>query len=233
MSVRYRTSRPMNTSRTKADFQWARSVQERIRDEVITEDRYGRFPDLRFVAGLDVSVRRSSRLARAATAVFRYPEMILVESSVATCPIDFPYVPGFLSFRELPALIEALAALRTRPQMLLCDGQGLAHPRRCGLACHVGVETGIPSIGVAKSRLTGAFESVPTKQGEWTALTDPRQGGEVIGAVVRTRAGVKPIFVSVGHRISLPSAIRITLGCVTRYRLPETTRAADRLAAWG
>jgi deoxyribonuclease V len=137
-------------------------------------------------------------------------------------------VPGYLSFRELPAVLQALEGLTTMPDLLLCDGQGLAHPRRFGLACHLGVLTDLPSIGVAKSRLIGVHEDPPPEKGQWVALTDK---GEIIGAVLRTRSKVSPLYVSLGHRISLPTAIDYVLRCTTRYRLPETTRWAHRLAS--
>jgi deoxyribonuclease V len=149
---------------------------------------------------------------------------------VARRPARFPYVPGLLSFREMPALLAALARLRVRPDLMLCDGQGLAHPRRFGLACHLGVMCGIPSIGVAKSRLIGKHREPGKRRGAWVPLRDR---GETIGAVVRSRAGIRPLFVSIGHRVSLPEAVRCVMACTTRYRLPETTRWAHRLASGG
>jgi deoxyribonuclease V len=137
-------------------------------------------------------------------------------------------VPGLLSFRETPAVLEALGRLSERPDLLLCDGQGYAHPRRFGLACHLGVLTGLPSIGVAKSRLIGTHGALPKEKGAWVPLLD---GDEAVGAVLRTRDGVAPLYVSIGHRVSLPTAIRWVLACTTRYRLPETTRQAHRLAS--
>jgi len=160
-------------------------------------------------------------------AVLTWPGLELADHAIARRPTSFPYVPGLLSFREIPALLDALDRLTAQPDLLLCDGQGLAHPRRFGLACHLGVVTGLPTIGVAKSRLTGTHGAVPVTKGRWTPLID---GDEVIGAVVRSRRGVKPIYVSVGHRVSLETAVHYAMGCVTRFRLPETTRWADRLA---
>jgi deoxyribonuclease V len=142
--------------------------------------------------------------------------------------VAFPYVPGLLSFREIPVVLDALGKLRHPPDLLLCDGQGYAHPRRFGLACHLGVLTGIPAIGVAKSRLIGEYAEPGSNKGDWSPLMD---GGEVIGAVLRTRDNVNPVYVSVGHRIELDAAQRIVLACATRYRLPEPTRLADRLVA--
>ncbi len=139
----------------------------------------------------------------------------------------FPYVPGYLSFREIPAVLAVLERLTVRPDVILCDGQGIAHPRRCGLASHLGVVSGLPTIGVAKSRLVGDHDEPGLNRGDWVPLMDK---GEIIGAVLRTRTGVKPIYVSIGHRVGLETAIRLVLACTPRFRLPETTRAADRLS---
>jgi deoxyribonuclease V len=137
-------------------------------------------------------------------------------------------VPGLLSFRELPTLLKALEKLKSRPDMVLCDGQGLAHPRRFGIACHLGLATGIPAIGVGKTRLLGAHKPVRNRRGAWQPLLD---GDECIGAVLRTRVDVKPVYVSIGHRVSLSTAIDYVLRCAPRYRLPETTRQAHRHAS--
>jgi deoxyribonuclease V len=140
----------------------------------------------------------------------------------------FPYVPGYLSFREAPAALAAMRRLRRDPDLIVCDGQGFAHPRRFGLACHLGLLANLPSIGVAKSRLIGEHAVLGSQRGEWVPLVDD---GERIGVVLRTRTGVRPVYVSVGHRISLETAIDYVLRCTTRYRLPETTRQAHRLAS--
>lgn len=219
----------MQNRDTSMSISEARAIQERLRHRVVPTDRFGA---LARVAGVDASIARARGLVRAAVAVLTYPGLELVESSVAVRRLDFPYVPGYLSFRELPAVLSALESLAAAPDMLLCDGQGLAHPRRLGLASHLGVATDIPSIGVAKSRLIGTHEAVPAERGGWTPLTDPRAGDEIIGAVLRSRPGTRPLFVSIGHRVSLASAVEIVMRCVTRFRLPETTRAADRLAGW-
>ena len=192
---------------------------------MIAEDRLG---DVRRVAGIDVGFEQDGAISRAAVAVLDFPELRLVESAVARLPTSFPYVPGLLSFRETPAVLEALGRLSERPDLLLCDGQGYAHPRRFGLACHLGVLTGLPSIGVAKSRLIGTHGALPEQKRAWVPLLD---GDETIGAVLRTRSAVAPLYVSIGHRVSLPTAIRWVLACTTRYRLPETTRHAHRLAS--
>jgi deoxyribonuclease V len=203
----------------------AREIQLRWRDRVVSVDDFGA---VRRVAGLDLGFENGGTVARAAVAVLDFPSLALVDSAVAREPTRFPYVPGLLSFREVPACLAALDRLRAVPDLLLCDGQGYAHPRRFGLACHLGVLAGLPSIGVAKSRLIGVHEEPAAARGSWVPLLD---GGEIIGVVLRTRDAVAPLYVSVGHRISLGSAIRWALACTPRYRLPETTRRAHRLAS--
>ncbi len=201
------------------------AIQERLRHLV---ERADRLPGIRHVAGVDVGFEEGGRVTRAAVAVLSFPELRPVDQALARLPTAFPYVPGLLSFRELPAVLQAMARLQIRPDICLCDGQGYAHPRRFGIASHLGVLLDMPSIGVAKTRLIGTHAAPPLEKGGWTALLD---GEEVIGAVLRTRRGVKPVYVSVGHRVSLETAIRLTLACTLRYRLPETTRMAHRLAS--
>ncbi len=203
----------------------ARAIQNDLRGRV--EMPRGR-PEVDRVGGVDVGIDRARNVARAAVVVLALEDLALVDRAVAEAPTRFPYVPGLLSFREIPAILRALAKLRVLPQALLCDGQGYAHPRRFGLACHLGVLTGLPCVGVAKSRLIGEHGPVPRHRGEWTPLLD---SGEVVGAVLRTREGVKPLFVSVGHRVNLDAAVDLVMRCTPRYRLPETTRLADRLAS--
>jgi len=179
----------------------------------------------RLVAGVDVSY---ADRARGAVVVYRYPEMELVEQATASRETAFPYVPGLLSFREVPVALDALAKLRATPDLLLCDGQGYAHPRRFGLACHLGLVTGLASIGCAKSWLLGDYTEPGPALGDRSPLRD---GGEVIGMALRTRPGARPLFVSTGYRVTLEQAVEVTLGCLRGYRLPEPTRAADHLAA--
>ena len=203
------------------------ALQEKLRGRVVGVDRLG---PVRRMAGVDVGFERNGSVTRAAVAVLDFPGLELVDWAIARMPTRFPYIPGLLSFRETPAVLRALGRLKVRPDLLLCDGQGLAHPRRFGFACHLGLLADIPSIGVAKTRLIGEHGALPARRGRWVPLNDR---GEVIGAVLRTRQGVKPLFVSVGHRISLDTAVRWVMACVTRYRLPETTRWAHRLASGG
>jgi deoxyribonuclease V len=205
----------------------ARALQERLAGQAELRDRLG---SIALVAGIDVGFEDGGRVTRAAVAVLRRGDLQLAESSLARRPTDFPYVPGLLSFREIPAVLDALAALRSAPDLLLCDGQGLAHPRRFGLACHLGWLLDAPAIGVAKSRLLGDFAAPPAERGAWTPLLDR---GDVVGAAVRTRPGVRPVFVSPGHRVDVASAVRLALACTGRYRLPEPSRAAHRLASGG
>lgn len=202
----------------------ARQIQQDLKGRVVREDDLGA---VRYVAGTDVAFEQGLKTTKGAVAVLSFPDLELEEYALARRRTSFPYVPGLLSFREIPVLLEAIDKLHRAPDLVLCDGQGYAHPRRFGLACHLGVLTGLPTIGVAKSRLIGSHADVPENKGDWTPLMD---GEERIGAVLRTRVGVRPLFVSTGHRVSLETAIGYTLACLTRYRLPETTRWADRLA---
>ncbi len=196
-----------------------------MREQVVARDALG---TVRCVAGIDVGFEDDGAIARAAVVVLEFPSLAPREQAVVRRKTRFPYVPGYLSFRETPVVLAALDRLRRRPDLLLCDAQGYAHPRRFGLACHLGVLVDIPSIGVAKSRLIGKHGRLASRRGAWAALTDEE---ELIGAVLRTRAGVRPLYVSIGHRISLATAIDYVLRCTPRYRLPETTRQAHRLAS--
>jgi deoxyribonuclease V len=200
----------------------ARALQEKLRGRVIERDA-GRAPGL--VAGADISFDRSSPELHAAVVVLDTESLEVVEIAGVQASARFPYVPGYLSFREIPPLLEAFARLETVPDLIICDGQGRAHPRRFGLACHLGVLLDLPTLGCAKSRLIGDYREPGLRRGAHTQLRD---GGEVIGEVVRTRSGVKPVFVSVGHRITLETARRTVLRLAARYRLPEPVRAAHR-----
>jgi len=201
------------------------ALQSRLATRIVTRDRLG---PVRHVAGTDVGFENAGRVTRAAVAVLTFPALELADWAVIRQPTRFPYVPGLLAFREIPALLVAFSRLTVRPDLVLCDGQGFAHPRRCGLASHLGLVAGWPTIGVAKSRLIGTYREPSRRRGAWTPLRD---GDDTIGAVLRSRANVKPIFISIGHRVSLDTAIACTMACVTRYRLPETTRWAHHLAS--
>ncbi len=203
----------------------AKAIQEELRGQVIVEDD---LPTVRYVAGVDAGYQEQDKLTQAAVAVLSFPDLQLCDQAIARCPTQFPYIPGFLSFREVPAVLEALEQLTILPDLLLCDGQGLAHPRRFGIACHLGILTNLPTIGVAKSRFIGTHDPLPPERGSWQPLLDK---GETVGAVLRSRSHVNPLYISIGHRISLPTALDYVLRCTPRYRLPETTRMSDRLAS--
>jgi deoxyribonuclease V len=177
------------------------------------------------IAGVDVSVKGGR--AHAAVVLLSYPALNPFQVATAESPVSFPYVPGLLAFREGPVVLAALEQLDDRPDVLMFDAQGLAHPRRMGLATHLGVLLDMPAVGCAKSRLCGTHAEPGERKGSWEPLVD---GGEVIGAIVRTRDRVRPVFVSVGHRVDLESSVSLVLGCATRYRLPEPTRWAHRVA---
>ena len=208
------------------DPQQAIEVQRELRERLVLAWD-GR--EVTMVGGVDVSVKAG--LARAAIVVLRYPDLAPVTTATAEMPVPFPYIPGLLTFREGPVVLEAWKRLRVDPDLLLFDGQGIAHPRGIGLAAHMGLWLGCPSIGVAKTWLYGEHDEPGRLKGQAAELRSPREAGTVIGAVVRTRTGVKPVYVSPGHLIDVPKAIEYALGCCTRYRLPETTRGAHRLCA--
>jgi deoxyribonuclease V len=182
----------------------------------------------RTIAGVDVSVHADE--VQAAVAVLDFPTLEPVDHALWRGPVMYPYVPGLLSFREVPAVLEALRQLDTLPDLIMADAQGYAHPRRVGLAAHLGVLLDHPTFGVAKSRLVGTHAEPDDYPGATEPLMDK---DEQIGVVVRTRAGVKPLYVSVGHRITLAECVEYTLSCLTRYRMPEPTRQAHLLSRHG
>ncbi|MFH8383050.1 endonuclease V [Kitasatospora sp. NPDC018058] len=204
----------------------ALAEQERLRPLVQAVD--GDSSEDRLIAGVDVAYDDDHDLVVAAAVLLDRDTLGVVEEATAVGRIAFPYVPGLLAFRELPAVLDALAALTRTPDTVVCDGYGLAHPRRLGLASHLGVLTGLRTLGVAKTPFIFDHREPDTERGSSTPLTDPATGEEV-GRAVRTRPGVKPVYVSVGHRIGLDTAVRTTLDLARRYRLPETTRHADSL----
>ena len=201
----------------------ARQFQNELRSQVVQTDRFGK---INTVAGVDIGLKKD--IALASVVVLSFPELQVVDSVVTESPVRFPYIPGLLSFREIPPLLTAFAELQTEPDLVIVDGQGIAHPRRFGLASHLGLILDKPTIGCAKSRLWGRYEEPDAEQGAYTYLTDKE---EVIGAAVRTRANVRVVYVSIGHRISLDSARTWVLACCRGYRLPETTRYAHNAAS--
>jgi deoxyribonuclease V len=203
------------------------AVQEALRGQVRLEDDFG-VPQT--VAGVDAGFIDEGATARAAVVVLSFPELKPLAHALAYAPASFPYIPGLLSFREAPAILAALDQLGQAPDLLICDGQGIAHPRRLGIASHLGVLSGLPSIGCAKSLLVGRHEPLDAERGARSALFHQ---GEQIGWVLRTRTGVKPVYVSPGHQVSIDTAAALVMACVTRYRLPETTRYAHNLASHG
>ena len=200
------------------------ALQEQLRHRVILKDDFG---PINTVAGVDVGFEDHDQVACAAIAVLRFSDLTVQESVAIRRPVTFPYIPGLLAFREVPIVMEALQNLRSKPDLLICDGNGYIHPRRCGFACHLGLVSGLPTMGIAKTPYVGKFEPLPETRGSWQPILD---AGETIGAALRTQKQVKPIYVSVGHRMSLSRAIDFALKCSPRYRLPETTRQADQLS---
>lgn len=213
---------PHGWNLTPAD---ARALQETLRSRIECRDR---LPALHHVAGVDVGFEGGGQVTRAAVAVLSWPNLHVVDRALAWRETGFPYVPGLLAFRELPAVVAALNELDTEPDLVFCDGQGIAHPRRFGIACHLGLLIDRPAIGVGKSRLVGAHGEPGRERGSREALIDR---GETVGTVLRTRTGVRPVYVSPGHRVSLATAVELVLRAAPRYRLPEPIREADRMAS--
>jgi len=220
MQIRRVLSHPWDLS-----FQEASRLQRELAVRVV---RKGQLGDVSTVAGVDVGIREGT--LRAALVVLSYPGLEIVEYATATRPSTFPYIPGLLSFREGPVILDAIDKLHAAPDLVIFDGQGIAHPRRVGIASHMGVILNIPTIGCAKSRLCGRYQEPGFERGAHVPLVDR---GDTIGSVVRTRTGVKPVFVSIGHRIDLSLCVRFVLACCKGYRLPETTRASHRVAGGG
>ena len=200
------------------------ALQRRLRGEIVA-DRAIDLGAVRLVAGVDVSVKNER--SRAAIVVVTFPGFLLVESAFAERPTPFPYIPGLLSFREGPVLEEAFGRLRAEPDVFLFDGMGIAHPRRIGIASHMGLWLERPTIGVGKTRLVGTNAALPEEKGAHVPLIDR---GETIGAVVRTRTATLPLFISPGHRADIPSAVELVLACSPKYRLPEPIRLAHKAA---
>ncbi len=216
----YPTCHPLKVSVAEAR-EWQERLRARVRCEVPLDPR-----KVRLVAGTDISYLRERRLALGAAVLMGYPDLELLEVGTSCVEVDFPYVPGLLSFRELPALLPALEGLGARPDLVFVDGQGIAHPRGCGLASHLGVVTGLPTVGCAKSRLLGEAAEPGDEVGDWTPLV---YEGRTVGAVLRTRKGVKPLYVSVGHLVDLSSAVAMVLSCLRGTRLPEPQRKAHQV----
>ncbi len=204
------------------------AVAEQLRLRALVEPDGPAVPPGALVAGVDVAYDDERDTVVAAAALLDLATLEVVEQTTAVGTITFPYLPGLLAFRELPTVLDALAALSRRPELVVCDGYGLAHPRRLGLASHLGVLSGLRTIGVAKTPFTFTHEQPGPERGAWTPLVD-RSTGEEVGRALRTRAGVKPVFVSVGHRIGIAEATSLVLALTPAYRLPETTRRADSL----
>jgi deoxyribonuclease V len=200
------------------------ALQRELATQIIIDDAFG--DDIRTVAGVDVSCRLHSHQFHAAVVLHSFPELEPLETATASLRVEFPYIPGLLSFRELPVILQALTGLSQTPDLLLVDGQGIAHPRGFGLASHLGLWLDLPSIGCGKSRLYGEHDEVGWQKGAQAALADKAE--HRIGSVLRTRDRIKPLYVSPGHRVSVATAAELVLRCCHKYRLPEPIRAAHR-----
>jgi deoxyribonuclease V len=201
------------------DYEEAQEVQKQLAKHVISRNTVGK---IERIAGVDVEYTGDTRMAIAAVLVFHYPDLSVIEAEISAGPVEFPYIPGLLSFREGPTIMECFSKIKNTPDLVLFDGHGYMHPRRLGLASHLGVLLGLPSIGVAKSSLHGEFPPPGSKRGEYSYVIDR---GETIGAAVTTRDNTRPVFVSVGTKVSLEFAINIAVS-LSRYRVPEPIRQA-------
>lgn len=206
------------------------ALQSQLAKQLELDDR---IDPVTYIAGVDIGFEQGGAITRAAVVVVKWspetaPQLPVVEQVVHREPTRMPYIPGLLSFREIPAALGAFAKLTTTPQLVMVDGQGTAHPRRLGVAAHLGLWLDLPTIGIAKSRLTGRHAEVGEARGDWVPLM---AGQEVIGAVLRSRPNVKPVFVSPGHRLTLATSLVWVMRCLGRTKLPEPTRLADRLAS--
>ena len=209
---------------TPASAAEAITRQQAMRQQVELTDGFG---PLRKIAGIDVGYDINRNISKAALVLMDWETLQVVKTIIAQDKTPFPYIPGLLSFREAPVILKALSELGETPDLLFIDGQGIAHPRRLGIASHIGVLTGIPSIGVAKSVLCGKYQEPDNIKGATSPLIHKE---EIIGTVCRSRVNVRPIFISPGHKISHNSAVTMTIRCLSRYRLPEPTRLADKLS---
>jgi deoxyribonuclease V len=208
------------------DASGALAIQKTLIDRLCIQDK---FAALNTVAGVDVSHDPKEDISIAAIVLMKLEDLSVLVSVVDKMPTVFPYVPGLLSFREIPVILRAFGQLPEAPDLLMVDGQGIAHPRRVGIAAHLGILTDIPSLGIAKSRLTGVFKDLGHEKGHYVPLLDKDQK-EIIGTVLRSKKRANPLFISPGHRISHDTALKLTLRCLTKYRLPEPTRLADKLS---
>ena len=200
-------------------------IQQQIRERVT---RRGRILNPEFVAGADAAFDTDANRVYAAVVVLRFPSLEPVETVISRSRLTFPYVPGLLAFREAPALLRAFARVQHDPQVVFIDGHGVSHPRAAGIACHIGLSLDRPVVGCAKSLLTGTYKEPAASHGATSPVYD--EAGSIVGAAVRTRDRVRPVFISIGHKISLAEAVRLTLACGKGYRIPESTRQADLLA---
>jgi deoxyribonuclease V len=210
----------------QGEVEAAIALQNKLRERVILRDDFG---TITTIAGIDSGYDMERGLNKAVVALFDAATMELMTSVVAVAPTNFPYVPGLLSFREIPAVLKALSCLPKAPDLLMVDGQGTAHPRRLGIAAHLGVVTGLPATGIAKKKLCGKYEEPAPQKGAVSDLTDK---GELIGYAYRSKDKCNPLFVSAGHRISHETALAFTRRSITTYRLPEPTRIADHISKW-
>lgn len=222
-TVRYETMDPVLSHSWNPSIAEAFVIQQSLSAKVIRADS---FDTIHYVAGVDVAYEKEGDRFAAAAIVLEADSLAIAASVTATGSVEFPYTPGLFSFREIPPILQALSQLAIAPDLIVCDGQGVAHPRRFGLACHLGVLLDVPTIGCGKTCLVGAVEQPERERGSFASLVDK---GEEVGRVLRTQDGIKPLYISIGHKVSLETACDWILTLTPKYRLPQTTRLADQL----
>lgn len=200
------------------------ALQNKLRTQVKLKNEIGK---IRLIAGVDCSYDTKNNMSKAVVVVMDKDKLRPLETVTAELPTDFPYIPGLLSFREIPVILEAFKKLKNVPDLLMVDGQGIAHPRRLGIAAHLGVLMDIPTVGVAKSRLTGHYSEPNLKKGSQSNLLDKN---ERIGTVLRSKDKVAPLFISPGHKVDIDTAVKLVMSTLGKYRLPEPTRIADKIS---
>src|SRR3990167_8090891 len=206
-------------------------IQKDLRKRIVVSHQPSAFKNVRYIAGVDISCNRLSPLGYAVVVVMTFSDLTIVEEKRVEAEIKFPYIPGLLAFREAPILLKAFEKLTIEPALIIFDGQGIAHPRGMGIASHLGIILNKPTIGCAKSKLFGTYKEPGKNEGDFSYLYSPQEADNVIGAVVRTKSNTKPVFISIGHKIDLPTSIKFILACRRGYRIPEPTRIAHNLVS--
>jgi deoxyribonuclease V len=224
--MQYKNLHPWNVSPQEAI-----EIQKDLRKRIVISPQPSVFKNIKYIAGADISIRKGSSFGYGGVIIMTFPDMDVIEEEVVKDDIKFPYIPGLLAFREAPILLKAFEKLKNEPDLIIFDGQGIAHPRGLGIASHLGIILDKPTIGCAKSKLFGTYNEPGKNEGDFSYLYSPQDADNIIGAVVRTKSNTRPVFVSIGHKIDLQTSIKFILECRRGYRIPEPTRIAHNLVS--